>query len=828
MDILTTFALLFICGSVLLLLALISLIIGPFLDLDDDHKPFIPHLRIWREINFRKDAQLLCSFFPYPGYIETFKFEFAIYQGMQTSSVNSNNVKFLSMLKACANRGALEEGKGVHIELTKSGCETDLRISSALLRMYSKCSRLNEARHVFDSLPSPDVVMWGAMITGYSQNGLAASALDMFSLLEVHKVKPDATCFSSTLNACGRLGTLQQGKLVHAEVLERGLEQTLVIGGTLVDMYVHCRSLEDAKNVFENCPSRDIVSYGAMISGYVQNGQSMLALQAYAELEGHGIKPNKFLFSCILKACGSIGALSEGAYIHDQAIKAALETDVVVGSAILDMYAKCLWIKEAYSVFKKLHKKDLVAWGAITVGLIQCGQSYTAFTLFKEMLQGDLKPDTYVFTGILKACGITGALNEGMNIHAQVIEAGYELDLCVGNALVDMYAKCRNINDAIWSFWKLPSRNIEAWGAIIAGCTLVGYAYEAISLFRMMLQEYIKLDVLIFSVVFRACGSIGAEAEGRLLHDLAIDNCIASEARIRNALVDMYCRCGRLEDARNEFDKLDSPDASSWGTMVAGYCGSNEWLSALELFESMQASGHKPTKNTLMSLLKACVSVGAVKQGTIVHGLIIRNSYESDRLLGSSLLDMYAGCGCLDEAQKVFDTLSELDVVSWGALMSGYALHGDYQMVGECFNGLCLQGIKPNDFIFTNLLTACSHTGMLDAAGFYLSAMVNKFKMLPNVEQYSCMIDLFGQIGCLKEADDMLQTMAAIPDFVMCTSLLNNCQRHGNLGLGNLCFNKLIRLAPDDASAYVAMLNMYADLEAWDVEELHLCDYLPT
>ncbi|MCO5558063.1 hypothetical protein L7F22_011639 [Adiantum nelumboides] len=754
-----------------------------------------------------------------------FTFAFATFEKMKIEGVNPSNVTFLCILKQCSCRSALEEVRWVHLEIIKTGNEQDLRIGSALVGVYSNCRQLDEARQVFESLANPDAIAWGAIITGYSQHGPAAAALDMFYSLKLKKIKPDVTCFSSTLNACGKLGMLERGKLVHGELLERRLEHIAVVGGALVDMYTHCGSLADAQNVFEGCPSKDVVSYGAMISGYVQNGQSILALHAYAEMELYIAGPSKFVFSSVLKACGILGALKEGAYIYDRAVRTAVETDVVVGSAIVDMYAKCASIMEGCKVFMNLHKKDLVTWGAMIVGLVQYGDGYQAYALFKKMLQEGFEPDTYVFTGTLKACGMMGALKEGMLLHALIAETDCESDTAVGSALVDMYVKCRSINDSMWLFRKLPSRNMEAWGAIIAGCLQFGHGFDALDLFSKMLYDLFEPDTFIFLVIFKACGSIGAEMEGRLAHGLVMECGLASEASIGNSLVDMYCRCGRVEDARCEFDILKYPDASSWNSMVTGYCLYDQWVSALELFESMDENAHKPSKTTLLSLLKACANVGAIRQGTLIHGMIIRRRYELDALLGSTLLEMYANCGNLREAQKVFDSLSNQDVVAWGALIAGYALHGNYKMVGQCFKTFCSGGLQPNNFMFTNILAACSHSGFLEGATFYFKCMVDDYGMLPNIEQYSCMIDLFGQMGCLSEMDDMVQTMAMIPDFVMCTSLLNSCQRYGSVGLGRLRFKQLVKLAPSDASGYRIISSLYADVGSWDTDDMIVDSY---
>eukprot|EP00250_Pteridium_aquilinum_P003152 c13481_g2_i2 orf=832-2694(+) len=599
-----------------------------------------------------------------------FALVFTTYGKMQEAGVNPSNVTFLCILKACSSRSALEEGKWIHVEIIKSGIEQDVRVGSALVGMYSKCRHLDEARKIFESLPNRDVVAWGAIITGYSQHGPPASALDLFDSMKLKRVKPDVTCFSSCLSACGKLGTSRQGKLIHGEVLERGLERIAVVGGALVDMYAHCGSLEDAQKVFEESPSKDVVSYGAMISGYAQHGQGILALHAYAEMQKHVVGPNKFLFSCSLKACSSLGALREGAHIHDQVVRAALETDLVVGSAIVDMYAKCTSIMEACKVFEKLQKRDLVSWGAMIVGFVQCGHSYKAYELFKKMQQEGTEPDSYVFTGTLKACGMMGALKEGMHVHAQILETGCEFNVAVGSALVDMYIKCRSIDESRWLFEKMPSRNIEAWGAIIAGCTLLGHSHDALSLFSRMLQECFKPDTFVFSLILKACGYIGAEVEGKLVHELITESGLTSDIMVGNSLVDMYCKCASLEDACCEFNKLQCPDASSWGAMVTSYCLNDQWVSALELFKSMQENGVESNKGTLLSLLKACGNVGAIGQGTLIHEQIIRNNFESDTLLGSTLLDMYAKCGSLEEAQKVFDNLSEQDVVSWGALIA--------------------------------------------------------------------------------------------------------------------------------------------------------------
>jgi pentatricopeptide repeat protein len=173
-------------------------------------------------------------------------------------------------------------------------------------------------------------------------------------------------------------------------------------------------------------------------------------------MQQEGMSPDKFTFVQVIKACAGLGALEDGRFVHKQLIQSGFESDIFVGSSLVDMYAKCGSIEDAWRVFNKMPSRDVVTWNAIVLGHVKCGQGQKALELFQEMQQEGVQPDSVTFVGVLNACASAVALEEGRCIHQQILQSGLESDVFVGSSLVDMYAKCGSIADAWSVFHEMP------------------------------------------------------------------------------------------------------------------------------------------------------------------------------------------------------------------------------------------------------------------------------------------------------------------------------------------------------------------------------------
>ncbi|CAK9882736.1 unnamed protein product [Sphagnum jensenii] len=270
-------------------------------------------------------------------------------------------------------------------------------------------------------------------------------------------------------------------------------------------MYSKCGSIEDACKVFNNMPSRDVVTWNAMISGHVKCGQGQKALELFHQMQQKGVQPTPVTLMGVLNACASMFALQEGRRTHEQIIESGWESDVFVGSSLVDMYAKCGSIEDAKRVFNKLPSRDVVSWNVMILGHVKCGQGQKALELFQQMQQEGVQSDPVTLVGVLNACASVVALEEGRRAHDWVIKSGWDSIVFVGNSLIDMYAKCGSLEDALKVFNKMPSRDVVTWNAMIGGYAIHGHGKEALKQFEQMREEGVQPDDTTFGCLLSAC-----------------------------------------------------------------------------------------------------------------------------------------------------------------------------------------------------------------------------------------------------------------------------------------------------------------------------------
>eukprot|EP01018_Ginkgo_biloba_P040301 Gb_16664 [translate_table: standard] len=640
--------------------------------------------------------------------------------------------------------------------------------------------------------------------------------LDTIPIKHHGGIPVDYNMYSTLLEACTNMKALAEGKMVHAHILLSGLEQDVVLGTKLVSMYAMCGSLVDAHFVFENINKRDIFLWNAMIRGSVQSGFSEEALLLYHQMQWEGIQPNYFTFLCVLKSCALLSDLQQGKEIHDHIIRNGLVLDLRVGNALIGMYSKCKCIETARQVFDKMSQRNVVSWNAIIAGHAQNGRADEALKLFRRMLWAGVKPNSVTIAGVLPACSHLAALQQVKEIHNHIIRIGYEIDVFVGSALVDMYAKCGSVEVARKVFDKMFQRNKVSWNGMIAGYSRNGQASEALEMFFQMQLAAVEPDSVTIVSVLGACSHLTYQRQGKEIHGHIIRNAFECNVIVESALIDMYAKCGSLEAACEVFNKMSLRDVVSWNLIISGYTQHGHANEALKLFHGMLLAHTKPISDTIAIVLPACTSLATLQQGKEMHNYSIKRGFESDVFVGSALMDMYAKCGSMELARHMFDRLPERDVVSWNIMIAGYGMHGHGGDALMLFHQMQWAGFKPNCVTFIALLSACSHAGLIDEGRQYFDCMSRDYGIKPQVEHYSCMVDLLGRAGLLHEAHDFIKTMPLQPDAGVWGALLGACRVHSNIELGGHAAECLFQLEPQNAGYYVIVSNIYAAACMWD------------
>ncbi|KAH8950713.1 hypothetical protein BDL97_10G099700 [Sphagnum fallax] len=660
---------------------------------------------------------------------------------------------------------------------------------------------------------------WNRKLERYAKARQYEKMMELFQQMKQEGTTPDGLTFVRVLNACASLRALKDGRSIHKQIMQSGLESDIYVGSSLIDMYTKCGSLEEAWGVFNRMPTRNVVTWNSMILGHVKCGQGQKALELSRQMQSENVQPTPVTFVGMLNACASVGALKEGRVVHEQIVQSRCESNPFVGTSLVDMYAKCGSIDDAWRVFQQLSTHDVVTWNSMIMGYVKCGQGQKTLELYRQMELEGVQPDAVTFMGLLNACASLQALEEGRRIHVQIVQTGFESHVYVASSLVNMYAKCGSLENAWTVFNRMPERDVVAWSAMILGHVKCGYGQKALELFQQMQRAGLQPDSVTFVGMLNACASEMALEVGRNIHEQIVQSGYESDVFVGSSLVDMYTKCGNIEDAWKVFNRMPTRTVVSWNAMILGHVKCGQGQKALDLFQRMKQEEVQPDPVTFVGVLNACAIIGAIEEGRCIHAHTIQSGCDSDGYVATSLIDMYAKCGSLEDAQKVFNKMPAHNIASWNAMLGGYAMHGHAEKALGQFEQMCEAGVEISSVTFLCLLAACSHAGTVDEGIHYLESMGSVYDISVAVENYARVVDLLGHAGCLHDTEDLINTMSCEPNVVVWKALFAACRLHGNVEMGERIGKLVIALDPGNVIGYVLLSNIYAAAGKWDLRE---------
>ncbi|KAJ6379502.1 hypothetical protein OIU76_016193 [Salix suchowensis] len=469
----------------------------------------------------------------------------------------------------------------------------------------------------------------------------------------------------------------------------------------------------------------------------------------------------------------------------------------------------------AFSLVKQWDKPDIYAYNALIQRMPS--NSMQSFHLYQEMMTRGIIPDTYTLPFVLKACSHSLALWEGQQIHAHCIKMFFMENVYVNNTLMRLYAVCGMLDVVEKLFEQGPVRDVVSWTTLIQAYLKMGFPIDAVSAFFRMCQENLIPDNMILVVVLSACSKLGDLSLGRKIHEymVRLKVNVDSDVFLGNALVDMYLKCGEAGFARHVFDKMPVKNVVSWNSMISGLAQQGQFKEALDVFRRMQKVGLKPDDVTLVAVLNSCANLGMLDLGKWVHAYIGKSHTKADGFIGNALVDMYAKCGSIDQALKVFQAMKLRDVYSYTAMIVGLAMHGEVENALSIFSEMPRTGIKPDEVTFVGVLSACSHAGLVKEGRRYFEDMLKVYNLEPQAEHYGCMVDLLGRAGLISEAHEFIKNMPIAPDAFVWGALLGACNMHVKVELGESVMEKLLEVEPRKDGAYTLMSNMYSSANRW-------------
>ena len=522
-----------------------------------------------------------------------------------------------------------------------------------------------------------------------------------------------------------------------------------------------------ANELFKEMKSKDVVSWNTILHGYVKFGQTENARKVFEKM------PSR---------------------------------DSVSWNTMISGFARCGQIDNALELFEEMPDKNVVSWNSVISGLMDNGEVDRAMEMWRRMPFRDSATLSGVVSGLVR----NGLLEEA---ERALRESGEEnLDAC--NTLIAGFGRAGQVKDALQLFERIPGgdgkcfrRNVVSWNSMIMGYVKAGKISEA----RKLFDEMPERDSFSWNTMISGYIQTG-ELERALV---LLKNMPDPEERTWNLMISGFSQSRNVEEARRCFEMMPFRNTISWNTIITSYEQSGDYVEPMNLLSRMLASGeHPPDKHTLSAALGACAGLASLHHGMQVHQILTKR-FIPDTPISNALITMYARCGNLSNAEQAFTEMpTRRDVVSWNAVISGYAQHGRAEEALKLFSLMVIE-TPPTHITFISILHACCHGGLVEEGRRFFSAMTDEYKILPSMEHYAAIVDLLGRHGHLKEAVEVMVGMVVPPGRAVWGALLGACRVHKNVELARMAVAGLAAADPAGSAAYVLLCNMHASSGQW-------------
>lgn len=490
-----------------------------------------------------------------------------------------------------------------------------------------------------------------------------------------------------------------------------------------------------------------------------------------------------YKFSLLLKECIKAKAIESCKRIHALMLTSSVNwNSFSLGSKLTGVYASCGDFGSAKLLFQETQSPSVFAYNWMISALTFHGHHEEAlgyFTLLQE--SKNFCPNSYTFSSVLKACLGLMDVNVGKEVHSLICKMAYDVDVSVGNALIDMYCKCGHIWDARMTFDEMTKRDVASWTSMICGYFSAGKFEESVTLFERMRLEGVEPNDFTW-----------------------------------NAMIAGYARRGDCDKAFMFFTRMREerliPDLVTWNAMISGFVQSQRAGEAFKLFQDMLCSGIMPNQVTFTGLLPACGLIGSIHRGREIHGFICRMEMDVNAFVATALIDVYSKCGSMRDAWNVFNSISCKNIASWNAMIRCYGNNGMVDLSVELFLRMQDEGIQANEVTFTSILSSCSHGGLVDKGLGIFKLMKEQYGIEASKEHYSSVVDLLCRSGRLEEAYDTVKEMPIEATESIVGAFLNGCMVHERKDLAERMVEDVILKKP---GGFVTLSNIYAAEGDW-------------
>ncbi|KAK6134486.1 hypothetical protein DH2020_031768 [Rehmannia glutinosa] len=611
------------------------------------------------------------------------------------------------------------------------------------------------------------VVHCNTQITEYGRKGNIREAESLFHRISEKTI----VSYTAMLSAYANNGEITKARQLFDEMPRR----TVATWNAMITAYVRnmkrVSGVEEAFRLFLRMPVRNAMSYSAMILGFVNAGSFDEAERLY---EGTPLTwRDPFCSNILMNGYLKIGKLDEAVGVFEGMV----EKNVVSWSSMVDGYCKNGRVSEARELFDMMEEnRNEFTWCSMIDGYMKVGSFEDGFQLFLRMRrEGHVGTEPTVLTVIFESCGRIGRYKEGCQVHGLASRLGFEFDVFMSNCIIAMYSRLGCINEARNLFSTMNEKDVVSWNALIHGYVQAGRLEEAHELFEKM-------------------GS--------------------KDSASWTTLITGFSNKGLTEKSIQLFNKMPERDDVAWTALISGFVNNGEHEEAICWFANHLA---------LSSLLRASASLAFLSLGLQIHASVFKMDMEHNLSIQNSLVSMYSKCGIVNDAYKIFKSITTPDIVSFNSMITGFAHNGFGGEALELFRQLVDEGQEPNEVTFLGVLSACTHVGLVDEGWKYFESMRTVFKVEPGPDHYACMVDLLGRAGLLDEAIKLIKSMPVEPHSGVWGALLGASRTHTNLDLAKFAAQHFLELEPNNAAPYVVLSDIYNFIgKKRDEEEMRL------
>lgn len=464
-------------------------------------------------------------------------------------------------------------------------------------------------------------------------------------------------------------------------------------------------------------------------------------------------------------------------------------------------------------MFDGLFVKDVVSWSSMISGYIRVEKPQNSLRLFWEMRESGVEPNGFSLSAVIKACSELGDLKLGRCLHGVVISRGFDSNHVMSSALIDMYGRNHGVQDARKLFDEMLEPDAICWTSVISAFTRNDLFKEALGFFYVMHRDHgLSPDGFTFGTVLTACANLGRLRQGKEVHAKVITSGLCGNVVVESSLVDMYGKCGSVSESKSVFDGMSHRNSISWSAMLGVYCQNKQYDTVINLVREMK----EVDLYNFGTILRTCSGLAAVRQGKEVHCQYVRRGSWRDVIVESALVDLYAKCGCIEFAHRLFLLMPVKNLITWNSMIGGFAQNGRGREALALFDEMIKEGMKPDYITFIAVLFACSHTGLVDQGRKYFASMTKEYGIKHGVEHYTCMIDLLGRAELIDEAENLLENADCRYDPSLWAVLLGACTKCSDSITAERIAKKMIEVVPDFHLSYVLLGNIYRSVGRWN------------